>query len=149
LASVKLGVVKLKKVGLHFGLDLNDNQKQQCQNLFDICVNKKGGYVRVEFKTPAKQRSTGANSQNAHLNGHIQQLCEETGNKFDIVKEVVKDRAIEMGYPMLDGVLKYNMIGLKMGQSESDSSVEECKILIDAVHIIADEMEFKLREGIE
>lgn len=147
MASVKLGVVQLKKQGHHFALDLNDEQKQQCQTLFDICFNKKGGYVRVEFKTPARQRTTGKNSQNAHLNGHIQQICEDTGNGFDIVKSVVKDRAIEMGYPMLDGICKYNMIGLKMGQSEADASIEECAILIDAVHILADELNIRLKEN--
>lgn len=146
MKNVELGVVKLVKKGQHYALDLQDNQKQLCQNLFEYCFNKKGGYLRVDFKVPRKKRSTGKNSQNSHLNGHIQQLAEDTGNSFDIVKAVVKDRAIDMGYPMLDGILQYDMMGLKKGQSETDCDTIECNILIESVHILSAEYGCILKE---
>ena len=149
MASVKLGVIKIVKKGQHYALDLNQEQKEQCQHLFDLCFNKKGGYVRAEFKTPAKQRSTGKNSQNSHLNGHIQQICEDTGNSFDIVKLAVKEQALDRGYPMLldkEGVPQVGLFNIRLGISEADSTVEECKILIDAVHLLAAEYDIRLRE---
>ena len=149
MASVKLGVIKIVKKGQHYALDLNQEQKEQCQGLFDICFNKKGGYVRAEFKTPAKQRSTGKNSQGNHFNGHVQQICEDTGNEFAIVKLVAKEKALDMGYPMkLDkqGQPMTGMLDIRLGISEADSTVEECKILIDAVHLLAAEYDIRLRE---
>lgn len=149
MSKVELGVVKLIEKQGHYALDLSENQKQQCQDLFKKCAVKHNYYCRVKFSTPKRLRSTGKNSQNAHLNGHIQQICEDTGNEFDLIKLAVKERAIDMGYPMLldsNGNPKIGLYGIRLAQSESDSSTEECKILIDAVHLIASEMGICLRE---
>jgi hypothetical protein len=103
---------------------------------------KFNGFVKVTVSTPARTRTTGENSQNHHLNGHIQYICQETGNDFDDVKKYVKQKAISMGYPMLerDGKVVLDMWGSPMGISEADSSVEECAILIEAVHQLASEL---------
>lgn len=149
MAKLELGVVRLVKNGIHYGLALTDRQKQLCQNHFKICDDKHNGYIKVTFSTPRKIRSTGKNSQNAHLNGHIQQICEDTGNEFDLVKLAVKEKAIDMGYPMLldsNGNTKRGFYGIRLAQSEADASVEECKILIDSVHLMAAELCITLRE---
>ncbi|MGB3465650.1 MAG: hypothetical protein WBA74_10280 [Cyclobacteriaceae bacterium] len=148
MAKLELGVVHLKSKTKSKGytLDLNINQKDLCQSIFNKCVKDHGGYIRVTFSTPMKSRTTG---QNRHLNGHIQQICEDTGNSFELVKLAVKEIAIDMGYPMLldvNGNPVIGMFGIRMAQSESDSSTLECALLIDAVHLMADELNIKLKE---
>ena len=57
-------------------------------------------YALVTIQPPKRPRTTGAESQNHHLNGHIMQICNETGNDYDTVKNCVKMLAVEeMGYP--------------------------------------------------
>lgn len=151
MANVKLGVVKLKKQGQHYALDLNEPQKQQCQELFSLCDKLHNGYIRVEFKSPSKLRSTGKNSQNTHLNGHIQQICEDTGNDFYDVKIKVKEMAISRGYPILydeNGVPKTNLYGVILGISEADCDTYQCKLLIDCVHQLASELDIILKENV-
>lgn len=80
-----------------------------------------------------KARTTGERSQSHHLNGHVQTIAMETGNDFQAVKEVVKMRAISMGYPFKT----YH--GITVPQSEADASTVECALLIDAVHQLAAE----------
>lgn len=149
MAKVELGVVKLIQKGRHYALDLNEQQKSICQNLFSLCAKKHNYYVRVKFSTPARARSTGYKSQNTHLNGHCQQIAEDTGNDFALVKLCVKEKAIDMGYPMLyddNGNPKVGMHGIRLAQSESDASTVECKILIEAAHLIAAEYGVNLIE---
>jgi hypothetical protein len=149
MPKVELGVVKLIKQGQHYALALTEQQKQVCQNLFAICDKKHNLYCRVEFSTPKRKRTTGEHSQNAHLNGHIQQISEETGNPFDLVKLMVKEQAIDMGYPMLlnsNGEPVTGLYGIRLAISESEASIEECKLLIDSVHLIAGELDIILRE---
>ena len=70
--------------------------------------------------------------QNHHLNGHIMQICNETGNSYDAIKYCVKMLAVEeMGYPyeLVDGHI--------CPQSETDCSTEECAKLIEAAHVWA------------
>lgn len=99
-----------------------------------------GKYVTVKVSKPHRPRTTGEKSQNHHLNGHIQMIAMETGNDFETVKEVVKQRAISMGYPFR------TYKGLVVPYSESEASVEECAILIEAAHMLAAEEGIILKE---
>lgn len=84
------------------------------------------------MQPPKRPRTTGEGSQNHHLNGHIMQICNETGNSYDAIKYCVKMLAVEeMGYPyeLVDGHI--------YPQSEADSSTEECAKLIEAAHVWA------------
>lgn len=150
MSKLELGVIKLKnQTSNRLTLDLNMNQKELCQNIFKECVEKHGGYIRVTFQSPAKMRTTGPKSQNRHLNGHIQQICEDTGNEFDLVKLAVKERAIDMGYPMLynsNGQPRTGLFGIRLAMSESDATIEQCSLLIKAVHLFAAEAGIVLRE---
>ena len=105
------------------------------------CRDKNNGYVLVTLQPPKRPRTTGADSQNHHLNGHIMQICAETGNDYDAVKGAVKMLAVEsMGYP-------YKTIGGQIvPQRERDCSTDECALLIEAAHVLAADLGIILQE---
>ena len=105
------------------------------------CRDKHNDYVLVTLQPPKKPRTTGKESQNHHLNGHIMQICNETGNSYDVIKYCVKMIAVEqMGYP-------YKTIaGHIVPQPESESSTDECALLIEAAHILAAQLSIILQE---
>ena len=105
------------------------------------CRDKNNGYVLVTLQPPKRPRTTGADSQNHHLNGHIMQICAETGNDYDAVKDAVKQLAVEqMGYP-------YKTIGGRIvPQRERECSTDECAKLIEAAHILAADLGIILQE---
>lgn len=129
-------------------LIIPSKHKGVVKEIFALADKRDNGYVTVRISNVHRPRSTGYGSQNHHLNGHIQQLAEYTGHHFEVVKLEVKNIAIGMGYPMLviDGNVKMDIHGRPMGISESDASVEECTILIEAVHQLAAEIGYTLRE---
>ena len=47
-------------------------------------------FEKLRISQPFKPRTTGDKSQNHHINGHIQQLCVQTGMDFDILKYYLK-----------------------------------------------------------
>ena len=75
-------------------------------------------------------------------NGIIVQICEETGNDYDSVKDAVKMIAVEqLAYP-------YTTIGGKIiPQRERDCSVEECSKLIEAAQMLAADLGIIVRYG--
>jgi hypothetical protein len=96
------------------------------------CRDKYNDYVLVTMQPPKHSRTTGKDSQNQHLNGHIMQICNETKNSFEAIKYCIKMLAVEeMGYPyeIIDGHI--------WPQSESDASTDECALLIEAAHVWA------------
>ena len=105
------------------------------------CRDKHNDYVLVTLQPPKRPRTTGKDSQNHHLNGHIMQICAETGNDYDAVKDAVKMLAVStMGYP-------YKTIGGQIvPQRERDASVDECALLIEAAHILAADLGIILQE---
>jgi hypothetical protein len=105
------------------------------------CREKNNGYVLVTFQPPKRPRTTGPESQNAHLNGHIMQICNETCNDYDSVKDAVKMLAVEsMGYP-------YKTIaGRIIPQRERECSTDECAKLIEAAHVLAADLGIILQE---
>lgn len=105
------------------------------------CRDKHNDYVLVTIASPKRPRTTGDGSQNHHLNGHIMQICAETGNHYDVVKNAVKMIAVEqMGYPYTD------FHGVITPKPESESSTDECAKLIEAAHILAADLGIILRE---
>lgn len=98
--------------------------------------------LRVSISKPRRERSTGKGSQNTHFHGHCQDIANQTGNALSVVKETVKEYAVEwLGYPTVEFCRK------QIPQSEADCSVEEATLLIDAVHLFADEWDFALIEA--
>ena len=118
-------------------LGANENIKRElCK-----CRDKHNDYVLVTIQPPKRPRTTGKDSQNHHLNGHIMQICAETGNDYDAVKDAVKMLAVStMGYP-------YKTIGGQIvPQRERDASVDECALLIEAAHVLAADLGIILKE---
>ncbi|MBO7639385.1 MAG: hypothetical protein J6S91_10460 [Treponema sp.] len=109
-------------------LGANENIKRELRK----CRDKHNDYVLLTIQPPKRPRTTGEHSQNHHLNGHIMQICNETGNSYGAIKYCVKMLAVEeMGYPyeIVDGHI--------FPQSESACSTEECAKLIEASHVWA------------
>ena len=106
------------------------------------CKDKNNDYVLVTIQPPKRPRTTGKDSQNHLLNGIIVQICEETGNDYDSVKDAVKMIAVEqLAYP-------YKTIGGKIiPQRERDCSVEECSKLIEAAQMLAADLGIIVRYG--
>lgn len=101
------------------------------------------------IQTIKQIRSVGYRSQNHHVNGHCQQIAEETGNDFNDVKMHCKHAAVSMGYPILynkKGNPMHDLSGKVRGISESNASKEECAILIEAAHKLAAELNIALKE---
>ncbi len=115
----------------------NENIKRELRK----CRDKHNDYVLLTLESPKRPRSTGAYSQNHHLNGHIMQICNETGNSYEAVKNAVKMIAVEqMEYPYTD------FHGVITPKSESECSTEECAKLIEASHILAADLGIILQE---
>lgn len=101
----------------------------------------RGGPAILQLKKWYKSRTTGWKSQNHHLNSHVQQIAEETGNDFDTVKVWAKTEAISAGYP-------YDLINdLVIPWSETRIDVLQCSVLIDTLHRLAAEYGINLKEG--
>ena len=112
----------------------------------EIDDQKKNLHVLIEPEK--KKRSTGYKSQNHHLNGHIQQIAMCTGQPFDDIKKYIKQQAISRGYPMLMrfGQPVVDLWGNVQGISESDSTSEQCGLLIEEAHQLASELGIILQE---
>ena len=101
-----------------------------------MTICPKCGYVEIR-----RARTTGPQSQNHHLNGHVQQIAQETGEDFDVVKREIKRRARKRGYPF-----KTSRFGYAVPKSEAEATVEECAMLIDERHEVAAFLSIALRE---
>lgn len=129
---------------------LRGRQGEQLREYLQLIKSKNAGYCTITIDTPHKPRTTGDKSQNRHLNGHVQQIAQETGNPFEVVKMEIKHRAISMGYPILykpDGTPRTDLWGRVMGISEADSSTSECALLIETAHRLAAELGIFLQEN--
>lgn len=119
----------------------------EIEKVCQFCA-KDGKRVHILVESEKRTRSTGEFSQSHHLNGHIQQICRETGNDFTTIKEYIKSKAVSRGYPQkkFHGQPLYDLYDRPVGISEADSSSEECSILIDEAHILAYELGIVLIE---
>ncbi|MFC2602303.1 MAG: hypothetical protein ACFNX0_00155 [Treponema sp.] len=127
----------------HIAFELTDDNaiKQRIAAVLSYCKSKHNDYVLLTLESPKRPRSTGAFSQNHHLNGHIMQICNETGNSYEAVKNAVKMIAVEqMEYPYTD------FHGVITPKPESECSTEECAKLIEASHILAADLGLILQE---
>lgn len=123
------------------GLKIPDDFKQTFHDLIDFCNNKRCGYMRLVLSPPFKHRSTGEKSQNHHINGHVQQITNYTGEEFDRIKEEAKRRAFKRGYPK-----RIDLFGNTVPVSETVIDSEQAGYLIESLHEIADFLNIKLRE---
>ena len=105
------------------------------------CRDNHNDYVLLTIQPPKHRRTTGEHSQNHHLNGHIMQICNATQNSYNAVKDEIKRIATEeMGYPYEEINGHIHPIG------ESESSTDECALLIEAAHVLAADLGIILEE---
>ena len=100
----------------------------------------RGGPAIIQLKKWYKGRSTGWKSQSHHINGHCQQIAEETGNDLDTVKSYCKNEAISAGYPI--DIL--NDIVIPWSEARIDTL--QASILIDTIHRLAADYGINLKE---
>lgn len=124
-----------------FDLPQDAGAREAIRRELERCRDKNNDYVLVTMQPPKRPRTTGEGSQNHHLNGHIMQICNETGNDYDTIKYCVKMLAVEqMGYPYK------TVAGHILPQPESQSSTDECAKLIEAAHVLAAQLSIILQE---
>jgi len=87
-----------------------------------------------------KPRTTGEHSQGAHINGHIAQIAQETGNDFDTVKLWCKREAMSEGYPF------DSFKGVMIPWSETRLDTIQAARFIETIHRLAAELEIRLIE---
>jgi hypothetical protein len=102
-------------------------------------LHNKAGEVTVRIG--GRRRTTGYRSQNHHLNSHLQQICNETGDDFAATKWDCKMRAVKRGYPTIT-----TKDGHVIPWSETDTDTVQCGMLIDTAHEIAAFLGVRLRE---
>ena len=124
-----------------FDLPQDAGAREAIRRELERCRDKHNDYVLVTMQPPKRPRTTGENSQNHHLNGHIMQICNGTGSSYNAVKDEIKRIATEeMGYPYEEINGHIHPIG------ESESSTDECAKLIEAAHVLAADLGIILQE---
>ena len=123
------------------GLIIPEDFKPAFYDIIKYCTEKRGGYMRLVLSPPFKHRSTGEKSQNHHINGHVQQISNYTGEDFDIIKSEAKRKAIKRGYP-----IRVDLFGNTVALSETEIDSTQAGYLIETLHEIADFLNIRLRE---
>jgi hypothetical protein len=73
--------------------------KQQILHLYEGAKENYNGYLKVDLQKPYKSRTTGEGSQNNLFYLLVTEICKETGNDIEDVKDALKEKAIKRGYP--------------------------------------------------
>ena len=73
--------------------------KQQILHLWEGAKENYNGYLKVDLQKPYKSRTTGKGSQNNKFYALVTEICKETGNDIEDVKDALKEKAIKRGYP--------------------------------------------------
>jgi hypothetical protein len=145
MAEVKIVLKRINERGrICFEAPREPELQEALRNILRTCQDKYNDYVSVTFKPPYKPRTTGKGSQNHHLNGHIMQICNVTGNDYETIKYCIKMTAAEQfGYPT------QTVAGHVVPKRESDCDTSECAMLIEASHYLAAQLGIILREEAE
>ena len=145
MAETKLTLKRVFQKGLiAFEVPQEPELKDALVRVLSACKEKYNDYVSVAFRPPYKPRTTGKGSQSHHLNGHIAQICNVTGNDHETIKYCVKMIAVEqLNYP-------FNTVcGHVVPKPERECDTEECAKLIEASHMLAAQIGIILREEAE
>ena len=125
------------------GIRIPEHFKPVFNDVLEFCNKHRNGYLRLQVSPPEKKRTTGEGSQCNHINGHVQQIANEIGEDFDIVKMEAKRKAMNRGYPY-----RTDAFGNAQPLSESNISTEAAGYLIEALHEIAAFLNITLKETV-
>ncbi|WP_307771092.1 hypothetical protein [uncultured Treponema sp.] len=142
MAEVRITMKRVFRKGfLCLEIPEDEGIREALKKILTSCREKYNDFVQVTIQPPYKPRTTGAKSQNHHLNGHIVQLCNITKHSYDEIKYCVKMKAVEaLEYP-------YTIInGYLLPKSEHECNTEECAKLIEAAHLLAADWQIVLKE---
>ena len=145
MAEIKITLKRLNERGkIVFEVPTEPELQAALRNVLRLCQDKYHDYVSVTFRPPYKPRTTGKGSQSHHLNGHIAQICNVTGNDHETIKYCVKMIAVEqLNYPF------ETVCGHVVPKPERECDTEECAKLIEASHMLAAQLGIILREEAE
>lgn len=130
-----------KKGHICFELPKDSFLQEALKKTLTACKIRNNDFVLVTIQRPKKPRTTGYKSQNHHLNGHILQICNHTGNDYETVKYAVKMIAVEQfGYP------SQMIAGHILPKAERYTDTAECALLIEASHYLAADLGMILTE---
>lgn len=73
--------------------------KQEILHLWQTSKERFNGYFKIEINKPYPNRTTGEGSQNNKFYALVTEICKETGNDIEDVKDALKERAIKRNYP--------------------------------------------------
>ena len=73
--------------------------KQEILHLYETSKERFNGYFKIEINKPYPNRTTGAGSQNNKFYALVTEICKETGNDLEDIKDYLKERAIKRNYP--------------------------------------------------
>lgn len=74
--------------------------KQKMIETYNLAKEKSNGYMTVDIARVYKSRTTGEGSQNNKFYALVTEICKETGNDLEDVKDALKERACaRRGYP--------------------------------------------------
>ena len=73
--------------------------KSELLYLWEGVKDKYNGFMTLTLDKPYKSRTTGKGSQNNLFYALVTDICHETGNDIEDVKDALKERAIKRGYP--------------------------------------------------
>jgi hypothetical protein len=73
--------------------------KAEILHLYQTSKEKYNGYFKIDIQKPYPNRTTGEGSQNNKFYALVTEICKETGNDIEDVKDALKERAIKRGYP--------------------------------------------------
>ena len=145
MAEVKIVLKRINERGrICFEAPREPELQEALRRILRTCQDKYNDYVSVTFKPPYKPRTTGKGSQNHHLNGHIMQICNVTGNDYETIKYCIKMTAAEQF-----GYSTQTVAGHVVPKRESDCDTSECAMLIEASHYLAAQLGIILREEAE
>ena len=133
--------LKRKDLKGHICFEAPIENQEALRRVLRVCRDKYNDYVSCTFSPPYKPRTTGEGSQNHHLNGHIMQICNETGNDYETIKYCVKMIAVEQF-----GLSYTEIAGHIVPKRERDCNTEECGKMIEAAHYLAAQLSIVLRE---
>lgn len=73
--------------------------KQKMLETYNLAKEKSSGYMTVDIARVYKSRTTGEGSQNNKFYALVTEICKETGNDLEDIKDCLKERALKRGYP--------------------------------------------------
>lgn len=120
--------------------------KQKMLDLFELAREKSNGYMTIDFGRVYKSRTTGKGSQNNLFYELCTEICKETGNDLEDVKDALKERAIKRNYPYSVNKLTGRIRPYSTTQVDTkqmSALIDEALQLCAELGIVIDENEYK------